>query len=48
VALFPRDRRAAIACHDSGRLLLVDPASARRSSIRVGHGLHGVATVLVP
>jgi DNA-binding beta-propeller fold protein YncE len=48
VALFPRSRRAAIACHDSGRLLLVDPASARRSSIEVGRGLHGVATAYVP
>lgn len=48
VALFPRTRRAAIACHDSGRLLLVDPATGAQSSIRVGRGLHGVATVLVP
>jgi DNA-binding beta-propeller fold protein YncE len=48
VALFPRSRRAAIACHDSGRLLVVDPGSGRRSSILVGRGLHGVATALVP
>lgn len=38
---------AAIACHDSGRLLIHDVPRARTASIRVGHGLHGVAVALV-
>jgi protein MpaA len=35
--------RVAVACHDSGRLLVLDRSARKVRSIRVGRGLHGVA-----
>ena len=40
-------RRAAVACHDSGRLVVVAASGRRVASIRVGDGLHGVAVARV-
>lgn len=46
VALAPR--RVAVACHDSGRLLVFTAGLRGLRSIRVGRGLHGVALVKSP